>query len=263
MSTVKYIIYFLLSCDTKQTICFFNKYKIPVEENKSFPKSFIKNSKSFFIKNKSISCSLKKDSFLAWRAFCKAHSYEEILPIILYRILKYPKEKILWLLKIPPETLSWRFHQGLLALEKEFLNMEKEKNISNRLGDEELCPPFPIGKKSIETTKLIPASRFHEGKVSGMKPDQYKGDEGRVFLLDEGKSLGEPFKEGTKAIAYCDWLAQQALPKEVDQIATYSKSKKTKYLLFVLLCFIFFMIVIGLGVFVLSFPSKTILNMSF
>ncbi|MYE07156.1 MAG: hypothetical protein F4X95_00130 [Oligoflexia bacterium] len=202
MSTVKYIVYFLLSCDVKQTLCFFNKYKIPLEENKSFPKSFIKYSRSFFIKNKDLPCSLKKGSFLAWRNFCKTQSYEEVLLVILYGILKYPKEKILWLLKVSPETLSWRLHQGLLALEKECLNMEKEKN------------------------------------------------------------RGESFKEGNKAKAYCDWLSQQVLPSEVSHIVTDFKSKKTKYLLFVLLCFILFVIVMGLSVFLFSFPSRTILYRS-
>ena len=213
LRVIKYIIYFLLSCDTKQTISFFYKYKTPWEENKSFPKRFIRYSKSFFIKNKHLPSPLEKDFFLAWRVFCHTHSYEEVLPIILYGILKYPEEKILWLLKLPPETLSWRLHQGLLALEKECINMEKEKN-----------KPLPSGNDELPSSVLLP--------------------------------------EGNKAITYCDWLSQQALPSEVNNIATDSKSKKKKYLLFVLLCFILIVIIVGFKIFVLSFPSRTILYRS-
>ena len=132
MNSIKQLVYFLLACNVKQTVRFLHKYTSSFEENKSFSKNFIKYSKSFFKQNKRFAHLSEKDLFLVWRNFCKKHSYEEVLSLVLCQILQYPKEKVSWLLKIQPETLSWRLNQGLLALEEEWLKVEKEENKDGR-----------------------------------------------------------------------------------------------------------------------------------
>ena len=130
-------VYFLLACDEKTAISFFRKYKFSFQENKSFPSRFIKKSQRAFDNNQ-ISCPPKGDKeLLAWKHFCVKSSYEEVLPVILFGILKCPVEQIAWLLTVPPEVLSYRLNQGLLTLEavlKEDLGKSLGKDFGKTLG---------------------------------------------------------------------------------------------------------------------------------
>ena len=211
---MKRLVYFLLACNAKQTIRFLHKYRPSFEENKGFSKNFIRYSKVFFKHNKRYTCLSERDLFLVWRKFCKKHSYEEVFPFLLCYILQYPKEKVSWILKIQPETLSWRLNQALSALEKEWFEVEKEGNMDDR-------------------------ERFFSTRGEAINT-----------LLKTGKS---------KILIYCEWLAKQPLPMEVEQLTFYSNEKKIKKGLLIFLCFIVLIIAIWLLSFILSQPAKVIL----
>ncbi len=134
MNTAEKTIYLLLACDLQKSSRFLNKYPCSFPENKSFPPSFIRQSRKVFQKNRKALGKLKgkaeahkgpAEELLAeellgpWKGFCQKSPYEEALIVVLCGILKCPLEKATWLLKTAPETLSYRFHQGLLALAKE------------------------------------------------------------------------------------------------------------------------------------------------
>ncbi len=131
------IVYFLLACDEKKAFKFLQKSRFLVSEEKALPDGFIKNSQLVFERNKK---SLVKEGLrdegledeslvkkseiqerdkLPWKNFCKKSSYEEVLPLVVCGILGYSLEKGAWFLKIHPETLSYRFKQGLLILGEE------------------------------------------------------------------------------------------------------------------------------------------------
>ncbi len=119
MPAVKQIAYFLCFCDMPASLCFLHKYGFLFKENKNLPARFMKNSRRFFKKSTNLSADLKEDSFLPWKNFCKKSSFEEVFPVILCGILNCAPEKASWLLKVPPETLSYRLEQGFSALNKE------------------------------------------------------------------------------------------------------------------------------------------------
>ncbi len=123
MISVKKIVYFLFACDEKYTERFLSKYGYCLEENKSFPGNFIKCSKNFFIKNKKVICLNEESKLLTWRSFCKNSVYEQVLPVVLFGILKYSKKKISLFLKIPEEILSYRLKEGFSILEEELLKI--------------------------------------------------------------------------------------------------------------------------------------------
>ena len=128
MAVLEKIIYFLVACSKKQTLRFLSKNSYSLGENRTLPESFIKKSRDFFKKNRK-KIVLKNDDFSAWRYFCKYSSYEEVLPVILIGILKYDKEKVLWLLNISPEVLSYRLNRGLLFLSEKLKEIPFKKNI--------------------------------------------------------------------------------------------------------------------------------------
>ena len=205
LSESKKIIYFLMACDSQQTKKIL-KYSFLIQENKRFPISFIKNSKSFFIKNrKYIAPQEGKNLFSAWKFFCKTSTYEEVLLLILYGILKYPKEKLSWLLNIPLEIVSYRIEQGLVLLSQQLFNKSSEIN-------------------SLQT---------------------------------------ENIKMKEKTLDYCQELADQPLPIDLEKLKINKKSKKIKYLLWIVISLIVFSIFIWVLSFVFSNPKTIILYHSF
>lgn len=211
MASVKKIIYFLLACNENGAAQFLCKYNYYIEDNRRFPVSFIKRSKFFFKRNKKQSYVIKENQFLLWKHFCRNSNYEQVLPIVLFGILKYPKEQISWFLKIPPENLSYRLEEGLLILGEELMRTSYE-NINNK----EII--FAIGSKE---------------------------------------------KKKQKALAYCNWLAEQVLPDVVEQVVPKKKYKKATYLLFGFLFMAFLAFFIWILV-LMFFPSaKVILYQSF
>lgn len=205
MVSVKKIIYFLFACDEKYAERFFGKHKYFLEENKNFPRSFIKWSRKFFIKN--VIYLTNESELLIWRNFCKNSVYEQVLPVVLFGILKYSKEKISFFLKIPEETLSYRLEEGLSILEEELL------------------------------------------KVNGGIPKN------REAVLSNAHSEE---KNGQKALAYCHWLAERALPETLDQINTGTKCKKIKYLFWTFFGLVFLAVFVLILLFIFS-PSKEII----
>lgn len=128
----KKIIYFLMACNDEQTVKAL-KYSFLIQENKKISTVFIKKSKSAFKRNKKHITVLESDFFSQWKYFCKAANYEEVLLVILYGILKYPKEKLSWSLGISLETISYRVNQGLYLLGKKLLNKpSKEKDFQRQ-----------------------------------------------------------------------------------------------------------------------------------
>ena len=127
----KKIIYFLMACNDEQTVKTL-KYSFLIQENKKFPAAFIKKSKCAFKKNKKYITVLENNFFSQWKYFCKAANYEEVLLVILYGILKYPKEKLSWSLGVPPETISYRVNQSLCLLGKGLLNEPSEEKGTQR-----------------------------------------------------------------------------------------------------------------------------------
>lgn len=205
LSESKKITYFLMACDSQQTKKIL-KYSFLIQENKRFPVSFIKKSKSFFIKNrKYIVPQEGKKLFTAWRFFCKTSTYEEVLLLILYGILKYPKEKLSWLLNIPLETVSYRIEQDLVLLSQQLFNKSPENN-------------------SLQT---------------------------------------ENIKIKEKTLDYCQELANQPLPVELEKLEINKKSKKIKYLLWIVISLIVFSVFIWVLSFVFSNPKTIILYQSF
>lgn len=112
---LKKIVYFLLACEEKPTVLFLKKHKFSFPENKGLPTGFIQKSKRAFEKNKQ-EVFKEENIFFSWKIFCKRSSYEEVLSVLLSGVLKYPPEKICWLLKVKPEDLSYRLAEGLLIL---------------------------------------------------------------------------------------------------------------------------------------------------
>lgn len=145
MAVLEKIIYFLMACNKKQAILFLSKNSYSMGENRKLPEGFIKKSQDFFKKNRK-RILLKNDDFSTWRYFCKYSSYEEVLPIIFIGILKYDKEKVLWLLNISPDVFSYRLNRGLSFLaeklketpfkENTFKSSEEFKSFQNSNIDE-------------------------------------------------------------------------------------------------------------------------------
>ena len=135
MKTAEKTIYLLLACDLQKVHRFLNKYPCSFPENKSFPPSFIRQSRKTFQKNQKEFIKLKlkvkgqaispkapaEELLGPWKCFCQHNPYEEALVVVLCGILKYPLEQATWLLKTAPETLSYRLQNGLLALAKELV----------------------------------------------------------------------------------------------------------------------------------------------
>lgn len=115
MALLEKIIYFSMACDEQQTMYFLSKNSYSIKDSQKLPKAFIKKSQDFFRKNRN-RISLKNDDFSTWRCFCKYSSYEEVLPVVFIGILKYDEERVLWLLNISPDILSYRLHRGLSFL---------------------------------------------------------------------------------------------------------------------------------------------------
>ena len=117
-----------MACNKKQAILFLSKNSYSMEENKKLPEGFIKKSQGFFKKNRK-QILLKNDDFSTWRYFCKYASYEEVLPVIFIGILKYDKEKVLWLLNISADVLSYRLNRGLSFLGEKLVETPFKENI--------------------------------------------------------------------------------------------------------------------------------------
>ena len=206
MISKKKVIYFLLACDEKKTAEFLYKYNYSFKENKSFPHGFIKYSKYSFKKNKNRSHLIENNPFLFWQCFCKNNHYEEVLPVVLCKILKYPEEKVSWLLKVQPKILSYRLNQGLLLLGEEF---------------------FKIPLENINSKEMI-STLNQKDKLNG------------------NLKKNEPEEKKKKAIIYSNWLAEQTLPIFVEQITPNKKNKKIKNILLVFLCLVFSAVAIWL-----------------
>ena len=128
MAVLEKIIYFLMACDKKQAVRFLSKNPCSLEENKKLPVGFIKKSHYFFKKNRK-QVLLTDDNFSAWKYFCKYSSYEEVLPVIFIGILKYDEEKVLWLLNISPDVLSYRLNRGLSFLSEKLIKSSFKEDI--------------------------------------------------------------------------------------------------------------------------------------
>ena len=153
MVSVKKIIYFLFACDEKYAERFLGKHKYFLEENKNFPESFIRYSKKSFIKNKKVISLTDESKLLIWRSFCKNSVYEQVLPVVLFGVLKYSKEKISFFLKIPEEILSYRLEEGLCILEEELL---KVKGGVSKDREAVLSNAHPEEKKMAKSFNLLP-----------------------------------------------------------------------------------------------------------
>lgn len=126
LSKNKKIIYFLMACNDKQTVKFL-KYSFLIQKNRKFPVAFVKKSKSIFENNRKYLVRIENNFFSPWRYFCKTATYEEVLLVILYGVLKFPTEKLSWSLNIPPETISYRVNQGLYLLGEKLFNKSSEE----------------------------------------------------------------------------------------------------------------------------------------
>ena len=202
-----------MSCDEEAAAQFLYKYNYYLEENKSFPGDFIKKSKNAFNKNQKRSLIIEKNQFFFWKNFCKNNNYEQVLPVVLFGILKYPKKQISWFLKVLPEDLSYRLEEGFLILGEELI-----KTSFDNTDDKEMM--FTSGLR-IRTEKE------------------------------------------KKALIYCNWLAEQALPDLIEPMVPKKRYKTTKYLLlgFLFLASLSFFI----WILTLIFPpsAKIILYQSF
>ena len=130
------LIYFLLSCDEQKSFAFLQKQNFDFVEGKSLPKNWLTQSKKAFTKKKQgvlaqRQKSLKKNPVTIWQTFCHKSCYEEVLPLVLCKILKIPKGKAMWLLKLPSQTLAYRLKQGLLTLEEELKATTWENNLES------------------------------------------------------------------------------------------------------------------------------------
>ena len=248
------IVYFLLACDEKKAFKFLQKNRFLVSEEKALPDGFIKKSKLAFERNKKslVKEGLEDESLvdekdkLPWKNFCKKSSYEEVLPLVMCGILGYSLEKGAWLLKIHPETLSYRFKQGLLILGEElkqeglrdfdFLLAGKNRDFYKSLMGERPDRPF---KKSNKDTSLKAFSSLE------------------LTMKDD---LNRPLKE--KALMYCDLLSQADLPKILKEISFNQKNQKTRRVLFYAIGCLFFVIVGWVVSFLWSLPSQVILYQS-
>ncbi len=141
---MKKILYFLFACDVQTTVRFLRKQGGSFEENKSFPIGFIRKSRNIFEKRRNISPLSPTDLCLFWKNFCKNSSYEEVLPVVLYGILKYPKEKIYWLLKVSPETLSYRLDRGFSILKEELDRSDRKSIQKEWIGKLKTTTPPPV-----------------------------------------------------------------------------------------------------------------------
>lgn len=161
MVSIKKVIYFLLACDEKQAVKFLHKYNYFLEENKHFPKSFIRRSKQYFERNKEIIHLTGNSRLLVWRRFCKNGVYEQILPLLLFGILKYSKEKISLYLRISPEIVSYRLNEGLSILAEELLK------VNSKIVDKKGILFSPVlNKEQEEQTALVYCRWLAEQKLS-------------------------------------------------------------------------------------------------
>ena len=131
---LKKIIYFLLACDEKETLGFLYKNNKVLPENKSFPDDFIKRMETSFKKHKKKISLIEKNPLSAWYSFCKNSAYEEVLPVVLCRLLQYSPEKVSWLLRVQPDVLSYRLGQGLLTLGEEQIHFKQADSKEQTFG---------------------------------------------------------------------------------------------------------------------------------
>ena len=257
---VKKIVYFLLACDEKQTVCFLRRYRAQLifKENKEIPRKFIKKSQSFFKKNFKPLSSVKKDRLSYWKYFCTGHNYEEVLSVILLGILQYPKEKVFWLLKIQPETLLYRFERGLLALGEELETLEDKEFFNNfskntkseafhkKIWTDKKRENFDkfVEKKNEETGGKKQIKKFFRKSASAVFEQQLTlkeweeknnsgGEIGVVLhkVFKKAEKLNDNWEEDKKqkiALAYCFWLGTKPLPAALDEIVL-RKGGKIKY----------------------------------
>ena len=163
----KKLVYFLLACDRERARRFLLKNPRPLAENKAFPPRFLKKTrKAFTARPRPAEQSPATDPLLSdWRDFCKNSPYEEVLPLILWGILKYPPEKVSYMLKVSPEVLSFRFKSGFLSL-TEYLKEEStvEKPAKKKDLSEELSYLGALADQSLpedlRQISLTPASKL-------------------------------------------------------------------------------------------------------
>ena len=69
---------------------------------------------------------------LFWKQYCQKHHYEEVLVVVLAKIMKCSNPVICWVLQIRPEILSYRLNEGLLSLGEVILK-KNSKNASEKI----------------------------------------------------------------------------------------------------------------------------------
>ena len=155
-------IYFLLSCDEQKSFTFLQKQNFDFVEGKSLPKNWLTQSQKAFTKQKQGLLAQgqknsKKNPVIIWKTFCHSSCYEEVLPLVLCKILKTPRDKAMWLLKWSSQTLTYRLKQGLLALAEDLKASPWEHNLEgffNALNQH----PIP---ESLKTLKLSTKKQYN------------------------------------------------------------------------------------------------------
>ena len=152
-----------------------------------------------------------QDSLFFWKSFCQKSSFEEVFPLILCGILGYRPEKASWLLKVAPETLSYRLKQGCLALNKELAGLNSADFKAGKLF-----------KKASSSAHLQSPFGFKEAQESSFPQKR----ESRKCESNEDSQNPSGFKE-EKALMYCKLLFHKALPAELEKAQP--RKPKIKY----------------------------------
>ena len=142
----KKLVYFLLFCSAGETQKFLRR--CPPSSLQGMA-GFYRKAYFVFLKTKKGTDIQEDPQLKPWGRFCLKNSYEEVLAVILFEVLRCSLRDICWIFPFPQEVWEFRRQKGLKALEREL---------------EQFPPPF------LKTQKLSPAVCYCQGLSAASLP---------------------------------------------------------------------------------------------